>query len=235
MYYGAYVSVAEKKENATKAIKKLSKKEKLEPLEYLSPKKENAWWAIKWEENILSYTDFSSRIARGRAYVKNGFVIDLKINEGNVSALVMGSTKNPYKISIAIDKITKEKEEKITEFIKNNISSLESFLKGDFPEELSDILIGEDYGLFPTPKEIKFDCNCPDGACMCKHIAAALFGISSKLTQNPLLFFTLRGIEVDSLISSTVDEVMDGMLKNKNKKTDRVIKDDDALDLFEIE
>lgn len=234
MYYGAYISVAEKKANAEKAIKKIRKTEEIEPLEYLSPKKENAWWAVKWEENILSFTDFSERIARGRAYVKNGFVIDLKINEGNVSALVMGSGKKTYKIFITIDKITSEKEEKITNFIKNNISSLESFLKGDFPEELSEILIGEDYGLFPTPEEIKFKCDCPDSAYMCKHIAAALFGISSKLAQNPLLFFTLRGIKIDELINDTVDEVMDNILKNKNKKTDRIIDNSDALDLFNL-
>ena len=31
-------------------------------------------------------------------------------------------------------------------------------------------------GLFPTPKEIKFTCSCPDWASMCKHVAAVLYG-----------------------------------------------------------
>ena len=32
-------------------------------------------------------------------------------------------------------------------------------------------------GLFPLPREISFDCSCPDWALMCKHVAAVLYGV----------------------------------------------------------
>jgi len=55
--------------------------------------------------------------------------------------------------------------------------------------------------LFPEPKEINLDCSCPDWADLCKHVAATLYGIGSKLDQNPALLFLLRGVDPADLIS----------------------------------
>lgn len=234
MFYGEYVTVAEKKEKAEKMIEKLSKKENIEPLLYYNAIKEKAWWAKQWEDNIKNYSDFENRIARGRSYVKNGFVIDFKITEGEVNALVMGTSSKPYKINVKIDKLSEKNEKKLVSLTKNKISNLESFLKGNFPKDLEEALMDKKSGLFPNSKEIKFSCSCPDGAYMCKHVAAVLFGISSKLTENPLLFFTLRGINVEDLIKNSVDEAMEDLLKNSKKKTNRTVKEEDALDLFDL-
>lgn len=234
MRYEPYISVAEKKAKAEKLIKKLSKKESVEPLLYYNVKKEKAWWATKWEENILSYSDYENRISRGKAYVKNGFVIDFKISEGEIEALVMGSKSKPYKVNVNVNKLSLKNEKLLTEIIKGKISSLESFIKGDFPKELEDILVDSKYGLFPKPNEIKFSCSCPDGANMCKHVAAVLFGVSSKLTENPLLFFVLRGIDVNELIKTTVDETVEKLLENTSVDTSRLVSEDEALDLFNV-
>jgi uncharacterized Zn finger protein len=55
-------------------------------------------------------------------------------------------------------------------------------------------------GLFPTPKEITFSCSCPDWASMCKHVAAALYGVGARLDQCPELFFTLRQVDERELV-----------------------------------
>lgn len=65
------------------------------------------FWGKAWCENIESYRDYAYRLERGRSYVRSGAVIDLKISEGAISALVIGSGSNPYKISIRIDKMKK--------------------------------------------------------------------------------------------------------------------------------
>lgn len=232
--YGEYVSVEERKEKARKIIVKLSKKQEIEPLEYNSNKKDKVWWAEMWENNMKEYADMQNRISRGRSYVKNGFVIDMKIKEGMIEALVMGSKSKPYNVDIRINKLSKINENKLIELTKGQITNLESFLNADFPKELEKALVDKEYGLFPTSKEIHFDCSCPDGADMCKHVAAVLFGISSKLTQNPLLFFTLRGIDVDKLIKSTMDEKLDDMLKNASKKSTKTVSKKATADLFDI-
>ena len=46
--------------------------------------------------------------------------------------------------------------------------------------------------VMPTKEQISFDCNCPDQAKPCKHIAAVLYAISSDLGKNPYLLHLLR-------------------------------------------
>ena len=50
--------------------------------------------------------------------------------------------------------------------------------------------------------EITLDCDCPDGAVCCKHVAAVLYGIGARLDAEPELFFTLRGVDPQSIISA---------------------------------
>ena len=40
-------------------------------------------------------------------------------------------------------------------------------------------------GPFPQPGQIKYDCNCPDWAGMCKAIAAVIYGIGARLDGRP--------------------------------------------------
>jgi uncharacterized Zn finger protein len=56
-------------------------------------------------------------------------------------------------------------------------------------------------GLFPSPKEIKFDCSCPDWASMCKHVAAVFYGVGARLDQQPELLFTLRKVDAKELVA----------------------------------
>src|SRR5258705_6500922 len=56
-------------------------------------------------------------------------------------------------------------------------------------------------GLFPSPTEIKLSCSCPDWADMCKHVAAALYGVGARLDQKPELLFVLRGVDESDLLA----------------------------------
>ena len=111
---------------------------------------------------------------------------------------------------------------------------LERLLTGKFPRELEELFQKREYGLFPSPKQIHFNCSCPDYAYMCKHVAAALYGIGARLDKNPLLFFTLRGADVQDLIRLSLEGRMEAMLKNAGKKTDRVVPEDEVQELFGI-
>ena len=57
-------------------------------------------------------------------------------------------------------------------------------------------------GLFPSPREIELSCSCPDGADMCKHVAAVLYGIGARLDQQPELLFRLHEVDPTELIAS---------------------------------
>jgi uncharacterized Zn finger protein len=49
------------------------------------------FWGEAWCENLERYSDFANRLPRGRTYVRNGSVVDLRIAPGAVTALVSGS------------------------------------------------------------------------------------------------------------------------------------------------
>src|SRR5260370_41437254 len=55
-------------------------------------------------------------------------------------------------------------------------------------------------GLFPSPAEIKLACSCPDGAYMCKHVAAVLYGVGARFDHQPELLFRLREVDEKELI-----------------------------------
>lgn len=227
--YYEYVPISKKRDNAEKEIKKLRKKNPdISPVVIEGKKIAKTWWGIAWAENLESYADFANRIARGRSYVKNGFVLDLKIDKGVVEALVMGS--KVYSVKVTISPLTAKRWSSLSALCGRKIDSLQALIEGKFPKELEEIFRSSD--LFPSPKEINFSCSCPDWAYMCKHVAAVLYAIGARFDEDPTLFFKLRGVNFEELLKKSIDEKMRLMLANAKKKSSRVINDTDIDELF---
>lgn len=227
-------SVYELKKKTDATIKRSAKNgSKMEPVIIKGRKIADSWWGNAWCENLERYADYESRLDRGKRYVRTGTVLDLKISKGKVSARVQGSRRIPYKVEVRISPLSEERCQYIIESCGGRISDMEKLVGGDIPQELKDIFTGNN-GLFPSPREISFNCSCPDWALMCKHVAAVLYGIGARFDENPLLFFTLRGIDVDRFVKITLENAVEKMLKNKDKRSSRVILDDRVLTLFGI-
>ena len=228
-----YVPVAKRKEKAKKQIEKLKKKQpNIAPIVIEGNLIAKTWWGKAWNKNLEIYADYSNRIARGRSYVRNGAVLDLQITQGVVKALVQGSDRKPYEIKIIIEPLSNEKWRSILALCNHKIDNLEKLVEGKFPKELEEIFTLKGKGLFPTKKEIKFNCSCYDSAKMCKHVTAVLYGIGARFDEDPILFFKLRNIDFEVLLKKTVEQKMQSLLENANKKSKRVLDDKDVFDLF---
>lgn len=233
--YGAYVSVAEKRAKAERQIEKLRKKNpNLAPVEVNGRTLASSWWGKAWNRNLESYADYENRISRGKSYVRSRAVLDLQIEKGAIHALVQGSGARPYKIEVAIDTLDAKRWGEIVKLCNYQIDSVEQLALGKFPSNLEVLFQERKYGLFPSPKEIHFSCSCPDYARMCKHVAAVLYGVGTRLDAEPLLLFELRGVEIRDLIRRSVEKRMEDMLKNAGKKSGRSIPDREMHDLFGI-
>ena len=231
-----YVSVAEKKAKAAKKLKQLQKKRSdIQPIVIEGNTLAKTWWGKAWNSNLTKYADYSNRVGRGRSYLRHGAVLDLKIESGTVKALVQGSRSTPYRVDISIQKISKANWNNIKEACQGKIDSLQELLQGKFPKALAETFTTKEHGLFPSPKEITFDCSCPDWATMCKHVAAALFGIGSRLDDDPMLFFKLRGIDGNELVAQAVKDNTNQLLEKAKKKTKRVLDDINISDVFGID
>jgi uncharacterized Zn finger protein len=206
-WYGSwrpYVPVWKRRANAARFAEKLAKKEgrTLAPVKIEGRKFATSFWGQAWCENLEQYSDFENRLPRGRTYVRNGSVIDLQIERGKVRAVVSGS--EIYRVTIAIATLAQASWKRIKRDCSQSIDSLMDLLQGRFDRGIMQRLSQREGGLFPQPQEIEMGCSCPDWAGMCKHVAATLYGVGSRLDADPELLFTLRDVDHLELISQAV-------------------------------
>jgi uncharacterized Zn finger protein len=105
-------------------------------------------------------------------------------------------------------------------------------LQGRFSKGVMERLCRQDTGLFPKPSEITFDCSCADFASMCKHVAAALYGIGARLDEKPELLFRLRAVNENDLVAN-LDTALP--LSKKPLAAGKVLKEKDVAELFGLD
>src|SRR6266481_4338910 len=195
-----YVPVAERRATALKQARKLEKRGRvLQPVSLTGQRIASSFWGKAWCKNLESYMDFSNRLPRGRTYLRSGAVVDLRIGAGQVDALVAGTSL--YEASVRIDNRARKRSGAVIKRCGGHIESVVGLLQGRLPETVLEALVDRRAGLFPAPKEIDFTCSCPDFALLCKHIAAVLYGVGARLDEKPELFFTLRSVALEELVS----------------------------------
>ena len=232
-YYGwkPYVPVAARRAKATKLAAKAAKKgAALSPVGGASGAIAKTFWGRAWCDNLERYSDFSNRLPRGRTYLRNGSVIDLKINAGEVLAQVVGSSL--YKVSVSVAAVPDKQWQAIGAECATSIDSLVELLQGRLSKAVMERICKPDTGLFPTPREIKLACSCPDWADMCKHVAAVLYGVGTRLDQQPELLFLLRKVDPKDLVA----QAGTGLSKaGKGPAVGKVLDQASVADVFGIE
>ena len=147
-------------------------KRQLEPIKIDGRIIAKTFWGKAWCENLEQYSDYSNRLPRGRTYVRNGSVIDLRIKRGQIDAMVSGS--EIYTIKIKIETLKSAHWACVKKDCASSIGSVMQLLTGKFDKEVMARLAQPGDGMFPKPKEIAMSCSCPDGAYMCKHVGPCL-------------------------------------------------------------
>ena len=233
-YYGGwapYAPVAERRKKATREVAKLRKNGRsVAPVVIEGRKIATTFWGTAWCDNLESYHDFENRLPRGRTYVRNGSVLDLQIAPLKVRAMVSGSSI--YKVSVGIAAVPKALWSSICRDCAGGIDSLVELLQGRFSKGVMERLCRQNKGLFPRPSEIEFSCSCPDYASMCKHVAAVLYGIGTRLDQKPELLFHLRAVDENDLVAH-IDTALP--LAQKGPDTGKVLETDDISALFGLD
>jgi uncharacterized Zn finger protein len=200
--WAPYVPVAKRRANAAKKLDKLRKKGlKVQPVEIEGRKIAASFWGKGWCDHMESFSDYDNRLPRGRTYVRNGSVCHLDIQPGRVEAIVSGSEL--YNIAITIAPLAKRKWDSVKSSCAGQIGSLIDLLRGKLAGGVMEIVSNRETGLFPLPGEMKFTCDCPDSARMCKHIAAVLYGVGARLDHAPEKLFLLRGVNHEELVDVT--------------------------------
>jgi len=226
-----YVPVAERKRQAQRQLAKLKKRGlATAPVQIEGRVIARSFWGKSWCTNLERYSDYENRLPRGRTYVRNGSVMDLQIAKGQVVAMVAGSEL--YTVTITIAPVTAPRWKAICRDCAGSIDSLVELLQGRMAKGVMDRVCREGDGLFPSPKDIKLSCSCPDWAEMCKHVAAALYGIGARLDDAPRLLFVLRGVDENQLLAGAGPNLR---LMKSTPSTAKVLGDGNVAALFGLE
>jgi uncharacterized Zn finger protein len=226
-----YVPVAERRRQAERKMATLKKKgQSVAPVKIEGRTIATTFWGKSWCSNLERYGDYENRIPRGRTYVRNGSVVDLQIRKGEVTAMVAGSSL--YNIKITIAPVAAARWKTICRDCAGTIDSLIELLQGRLAKGVMDRVCRQGDGLFPAPAEIKLSCSCPDWADMCKHVAAALYGVGARFDQSPQLLFVLRGVDEKELVAGAGQDLS---LTKPVPLAGKVIEQTDVAALFGLE
>lgn len=149
------------------------------------------WWGKRfliWVETLCD----SGRLARGRSYARAGLVKKYAISDGCIEASVRGS--GVYSIKISLKELGKQDKSEILKAISNQAVFKAKLFSGDLPQELEKIFLKTGIPLFPSSKDVKCACSCPDWARPCKHVAAVFYTVADAFDHDPFLILKLRGI-----------------------------------------
>ena len=231
--WGPKPSVGEQRRQAEKKLAQLRKGGKvLSPVVIEGRTIASSFWGKSWCTNLERYSDYANRVPRGRSYARHGCVIDLQIARGEIAAQVNGSSL--YKIRITVAPLGAKNWAGICDDTSSSIDSMVELLQGRLSKAVMDRVCRIGDGLFPAPKEIELSCSCPDGAYMCKHVAAALYGVGARLDSRPELLFLLRGVDQRELIAraGAAPAVASG---KKAAKSGKVLADADLASVFGLD
>ncbi|PJD90083.1 MAG: hypothetical protein CK426_09080 [Legionella sp.] len=232
MRWAPYVPVAKRRENAAKKMAKLAKKgQNIQPIEIQGRTIARSFWGKGWCEHMEAFCDFDNRLPRGRTYVRNGSVCHLEIKEGEVHAIVSGSSL--YQVTIGIKPLLREKWEHIKKTCLGKVSSLLDLLSGKLSNGVMEVVVHPKEGLFPLTQELTLQCNCPDWATMCKHVAAVLYGVGSRLDADPAQLFKLRGVNFEELID--VEQAITSVISTTTPSRRKRMNDEAFTNLFALD
>ncbi len=143
-----------------------------------------AWWCA-----FVDQCGSPGRAERGRAFVRGGALLDLKVRPGCITAEIDGATRLRAIVSVSLPAVERQAA------IRTQVEAA-----GE-AAALQDVLPRID--LLPAPDELFGACGCTDHVPLCEHVMAALHGFGARLDAQPELLLLLRGVVIAAPSTTT--------------------------------
>lgn len=135
----------------------------------------------------------SGRYSRGQKYYRDGHVVDFVMDDGVITADVLGSQADAFTVSVHLPYRGDEQREEIRSYLRTYPSTVRKAREGLLTDELADLV-------WKTKREShNARCDCPDMAPVCKHIVAVVLKAADSIAHDPRIIFDLRGVRLDEL------------------------------------
>jgi uncharacterized Zn finger protein len=160
------------------------------------------WWSRRFIDLLESFAD-TGRLQRGRTYARQGQVLELQVAPYEVTAMVQGSRKRPYTVTLGIDVIDGPDWENIEQALASRAVFRARLLAGEMPPEIEEVFAEFGIPLFPrSARDLHIMCSCPDYGEPCKHAAAALYLLAEAFDDDPFLILAWNGRTKDQLLTA---------------------------------
>jgi SNF2 family DNA or RNA helicase/uncharacterized Zn finger protein len=174
------------------------------------------WWGLKWLDS-LKQIDNTNRLPRGRTYANTGKVYDIQIDGNLISAKVKGNYAAYYNVKIMLKSFNSNDKQIIIEIVNNSSSILSSLMNNKLPVELYNKLSQSGIEIFPKKwGDLNGDCNCPDYAVPCKHIAGLIYMVSTEIDKDPFTAFKMHNCDLLYLLPCFNESTKDKRVKSLN-------------------
>lgn len=190
------------------------------------------WWSERFID-VLESIGVGSRLERGRAYARQGQVIDLQLDIGAVTATVQGSRARTYRVRIGLTAFDKTAWNRVSRALADNAWYTAKLLAGEMPDDIEDVFAGIGLSLFPaSAEELSMDCTCPDWEVPCKHLAAVFYLLAESFDDDPFGILAWRGREREDLLD-TLSALRSGSLPaDRADRADTAVPLGDRLDSY---
>ncbi len=160
------------------------------------------WWSRRFIAVLESY-GMSSRLARGRSYARAGQVLEFRLSQGKVTAMVQGSRLRPYRVHIGVLPLTKPQWRRVEERLASQALFRAKLLAGEMPQEIEKVFAECGMPLFPErASDLDMRCSCPDWEVPCKHLAAVCYVLAEAFDADPFGMLAWRGKGRDELLAA---------------------------------
>jgi uncharacterized Zn finger protein len=159
------------------------------------------WWSKRFLA-VLEQIGVGGRMARGRAYARQGQIISLEVDAGGALAKVQGSRPRPYTVRVGVPAFGKAEWGEVAEALVADASYTAALLAGEMPHGIEEVFAAVGLSLFPaSARDLALDCTCPDQAVPCKHLAAVCYVLAERFDADPFEILALRGRDRETLLA----------------------------------
>ncbi|WJV49441.1 SWIM zinc finger family protein [Streptomyces flavofungini] len=155
----------------------------------------STWWGNAWIAALEDSALDPARLARGRAYAREGHVDTITVAPGRIVAYVHGSRPRPYRAELRMRTLTPADWDRLLDAAVADPAHLTALLTRDMPEALATTADRTGVPLLPGHGDLVPSCACPDRGHPCKHAAALTYQTARILDADPFVLLLVRGAD----------------------------------------
>ncbi|MCH8007196.1 MAG: hypothetical protein IH888_13380 [Planctomycetes bacterium] len=160
-----------------------------------------ACWPAQYWSHLLEQAAQDQALAEGAEYSRLGQTRKMEMLPGKIEARVQGRAERAYEVSIELPTLDPQQCQTLAEAMLDQAVYAAKLLSGELPSNIDELFTPLGVTLFPSnPGQLKPSCTCRETEPWCKHVCCVAILVADRLTFDPLVILTLRGIPASELM-----------------------------------